>query len=197
MAPHPDSPAAGSDPQAPDAGAGTADAELVVLLDEAGTPIGSADKATIHTADTPLHLAFSCHLVDDDGRVLLTRRALSKLTWPGIWTNSFCGHPGPGEDPTEAIVRRAEQELGTRVDTIEPAVPDFRYRAVDDSGVVENEICPVFTARIRADLYPRPDEVCAHHWARPEDVRLAVDSTPFVFSPWIVAQVPRMALYSR
>lgn len=197
MTPHPDSPSAGSDPQAPDAGAGTADAELVVLLDEAGTPIGSADKATIHTADTPLHLAFSCHLVDDDGRVLLTRRALSKLTWPGIWTNSFCGHPGPGEDPTEAIVRRAEQELGTRVDTIEPAVPDFRYRAVDDSGVVENEICPVFTARIRADLNPRPDEVCAHHWARPEDVRLAVDSTPFVFSPWIVAQVPRMALYSR
>lgn len=186
MAPHSDSPAAGS-----------ADAELVVLLDEAGTPIGSADKATIHTADTPLHLAFSCHLVDDDGRVLLTRRALSKLTWPGIWTNSFCGHPAPGEDPLEAIVRRAERELGTRVEEIEPAIPDFRYRAVDDSGVVENEICPVYTARIRGNVNPRPDEVCAHHWARPEDVRVAVDATPFVFSPWIVAQVPQMELYAR
>lgn len=191
MAPHSDSPAAR---------AGTADpgaAEYVVLLDEEGTPIGSADKAVIHTADTPLHLAFSCHLVDDDGRVLLTRRALGKLTWPGVWTNSFCGHPGPGEDPVEAIVRRAEQELGTRVDSIEPAIPDFRYRAVDDSGVVENEICPVFTARIRADLNPRPDEICAHHWATPEDVRAAVDATPFAFSPWMIAQVPKMALYSR
>ncbi|WP_295648653.1 isopentenyl-diphosphate Delta-isomerase [uncultured Dietzia sp.] len=182
MSPHSDSPAP---------------AEYVVLLDEDGTPVGSADKAGIHTDATPLHLAFSCHLVDDDGRVLLTRRALGKLTWPGIWTNSFCGHPGPGEDPAEAIVRRAEQELGTRVDSIEPAIPDFRYRAVDDSGVVENEICPVFTARIRAELNPHPDEVCAHHWARPEDVRAAVDATPFAFSPWMVAQVPRMALYSR
>ena len=63
--------------------------------------------------------------------------------------------------------------------------------------MVENEICPVFTARIRADLHPRADEVCAHHWARPEDVRVAVEATPFVFSPWMVAQVPRMALYSR
>ncbi|WP_314038046.1 isopentenyl-diphosphate Delta-isomerase [Dietzia sp. CH92] len=171
--------------------------ELVVLLDEDGTPTGTADKATVHTTDTPLHLAFSCHVIDDEGRVLLTRRALGKLTWAGIWTNSFCGHPGPGEDPVDAIVRRAEQELGTRVDSIEPAVPDFRYRAVDDSGIVENEICPVFTARIRAALDPRADEVCAHHWARPEDVRTAVDATPFAFSPWLVAQVPRMELYAR
>lgn len=171
--------------------------ELVVLLDEYGRPTGTADKSTVHTADTPLHLAFSCHVVDDEGRVLLTRRALGKLTWPGVWTNAFCGHPGPDEDPAEAIVRRAEQELGTRVVDVTPALPDFRYRAVDDSGVVENEICPVYTARIAAPLDPRPDEVCAHHWARPEDVRAAVDATPFAFSPWMVEQVPQMELYSR
>ncbi len=178
-----------SDPASP--------AELVVLLAEDGEPIGAADKATVHTTDTPLHLAFSCHVVNDEGLVLLTRRALSKRTWAGIWTNSVCGHPGPGEDPVDAIARRAEQELGTTVDSIEPALPDFRYRAVDDSGVVENEICPVFTARIRSGLNPRPDEVCAYHWSRPEDVRTAIDATPFAFSPWIVAQVPQMALYSR
>lgn len=180
----------------PDASA-PAGTEYVVLLSEDGQPVGTADKATVHTTDTPLHLAFSCHVVDEEGRVLLTRRALHKRAWPGVWTNSFCGHPAPGEDPAEAIVRRAEQELGTRVDGIEPALPDFRYRAVDDSGIVENEICPVFTARIRADLAPRADEVCAHHWAGPEDVRKAIDATPFAFSPWLVAQAPRMALYAR
>ena len=189
----PTSPADGS----PGAGSPTGATELVVLLDDDGRPTGTADKATVHTTRTPLHLAFSCHVLDDRGRVLLTRRALGKLTWPGVWTNSFCGHPGPGEDPADAIVRRAEQELGTRVEGVEMAVPDFRYRAVDDSGVVENEICPVYTARISADLALRPEEVCAHHWARPEDVRTAVDATPFAFSPWLVAQVPLMDLYRR
>lgn len=171
--------------------------ELVVLVDDEGHPIGTADKATVHTTDTPLHLAFSCHLLDSQGRVLLTRRALNKLTWAGVWTNSFCGHPGPGEDPADAIVRRAEQELGTAVESIDPAVPDFRYRAVDDSGIVENEICPVFTARIVGDLNPRPGEVCAYEWVDPADVRTAIEATPFAFSPWITAQVPRMALYAR
>ena len=42
--------------------------ERVVLLDEAARPIGSMPKSEVHTADTPLHLAFSCHVVDDEGR---------------------------------------------------------------------------------------------------------------------------------
>lgn len=55
----------------------------VVLVDEQGQPVGSAPKNIVHTAETPLHLAFSCHVLNGDGEVLMTRRALSKKPGPG------------------------------------------------------------------------------------------------------------------
>lgn len=79
----------------------------VVLVDEQGQPVGVAPKNMVHTAETPLHLAFSCHVLNGNGEVLITRRALSKKTWPGVWTNSFCGHPTPGESITDALTRHA------------------------------------------------------------------------------------------
>ncbi len=163
--------------------------ELVTLLDDDGTPIGEADKALVHTTDTALHLAFSCHLFNEAGEVLLTRRALAKKTWPGVWTNSFCGHPAPGEAMESAIVRRAAAELGVAIDGLEVALPEFRYRAVDASGIVENEVCPVYRARVAGPLDPNPDEVVEWQWVRPDDLRAAVGATPFAFSPWIVLQL--------
>ena len=163
--------------------------ELVVLLSEDGREIGTADKSTVHTTDTPLHLAFSCHIFSSTGQVLITRRALSKKTWPGVWTNSACGHPGPGESMEDAIRRRAQHELGLELEDITEALPDFRYRAVDASGIVENEICPVFVARTSADPTPLDDEVCEWQWVEPAALRESVTHTPFAFSPWLVDQM--------
>jgi isopentenyl-diphosphate delta-isomerase len=162
--------------------------ELVVLVAEDGSPIGTAVKATVHTTDTPLHLAFSCHVTNELGEVLITRRALSKLTWPGVWTNSFCGHPGPDESMEDAIRRRAEQELGLTVRDIRSALPDFRYRAIDASGIVENEICPVFAATAVGEPNPAPSEVSEWRWVCPDNLRAAIEGAPFAFSPWLVWQ---------
>lgn len=166
--------------------------EFVVLLSEDGQPIGSADKATVHTTDTALHLAFSCHVFNEAGEVLVTRRALAKKTWPGVWTNSFCGHPSPDEAPEDALHRRATQELGFAVTDVKLALPDFRYRAVDASGVVEYEICPVFVALATGDPKPEPDEVCEFEWVHPRALLAAVEATPWAFSPWINLQLPAL-----
>jgi isopentenyl-diphosphate delta-isomerase len=171
-------------------------AELVVLVDEAGQPIGTADKVTVHGTDTALHLAFSCHVYDAQGRVLVTRRALGKLTWPGVWTNSFCGHPAPGEAMEDAIARRAAFELGIAVTSVELALPDFRYRAVDASGIVENEICPVYRAVTADAVAANPAEVAEWEWVDPHALRTAAGATPFAFSPWLLLQLDqgRLAL---
>jgi isopentenyl-diphosphate delta-isomerase len=166
--------------------------ELVVLLDDSGSPVGTADKATVHGAETPLHLAFSCHVYGPDGRVLVTRRALSKLTWPGVWTNSFCGHPGPDESMEEAIGRRALDELGLHLSDLELVLPDFRYRAVDASGIVENEVCPVYRAVTMSDPVANPAEVAEWAWLEPDALLTAAASAPFAFSPWLVWQLEQL-----
>ena len=166
--------------------------ELVVLLDHEGRPIGSALKSTVHTESTPLHLAFSCHLFDDEGRMLVTRRALGKMAWPGVWTNSCCGHPAPGERLESAVARRLMQELGTTADDVRLVLPDFAYRAVDASGIVEHERCPVFVGRIAGPLEPDPLEVADWRWVEPDRLVAGIRATPWAFSPWLVLQAEQL-----
>lgn len=165
--------------------------ELVQLVDDTGRVLGTASKSTVHGTDTPLHLAFSCHVVSQQGLVLMTRRSLAKKTWPGVWTNAFCGHPAPGEPAEAAVRRRAVQELGLRLGPLPPDVvlPHFRYRAVDASGVVENEICPVYRAVVDEDPSPDPAEVAEWVWTEPAQLRRAVAAAPYAFSPWLVLQL--------
>jgi isopentenyl-diphosphate delta-isomerase len=139
-------------------------AEEVVLLDEDGNAIGTALKSEVHGTATPLHLAFSVYVFDDDGRFLLTQRAINKPTFGGVWTNSCCGHPAPGEPIADAVVRRTEQELGLKLRDVKLVLPKFRYRAVGDNGLVENEMCPVFVATTSGDPNPDPTEVEAWQW---------------------------------
>lgn len=169
--------------------------EYVVLLDDDGRQIGTAPKSTVHGTDTALHLAFSCHILNDAGQVLVSRRALDKKTWPGVWTNSFCGHPQPGEAVVDAVHRRAAFELGLTIDRVELALPDFRYRATDASGIVEYEICPVYTAFVTEEPRPNPAEVVDTRWVDPTDLAASLLATPWAFSPWLVLQAERLPLF--
>jgi isopentenyl-diphosphate Delta-isomerase len=160
--------------------------ELVVLLDEDGQATGTADKATVHHEHTPLHLAFSAYVFDARNRFLLTRRALGKRTWPGVWTNSCCGHPGPGEDMAATVARRLKDELGLEAERIDLVLPRFRYRAVMAGGVVENEMCPVYRVTVSGDPSPDPAEVMDYQWVSwpPADRAL---------SPWATEQLVELA----
>ena len=139
--------------------------EQVVLCGPDGAAIGTADKVAVHGPDTPLHLAFSCYVFDSAGRTLVTRRAYDKRTFPGLRTNSCCGHPAPGEAIDDAVRRRVRDELGLDLDVITLILPRFRYRAVAADGVVENELCPVFRAVVPdPPVRPDPVEVAAAWW---------------------------------
>ncbi|WP_243791901.1 isopentenyl-diphosphate Delta-isomerase [Saccharopolyspora gloriosae] len=167
--------------------------EQVVLLDEEGRPSGATDKATVHHEDTPLHLAFSCYVFNSRGELLLTQRALSKPTWPGVWTNTCCGHPAPGETPRDAVLRRLSDELGAEVGHVDLVLPRFRYRAVMGNGMVENEMCPVFRAIVDVSTDPNPDEVEAVRWTPWAALAAEVAAGTAEISPWAALQITELS----
>lgn len=170
--------------------------EYVVLLDDDGRAAGVADKALVHTADTPLHLAFSCYVFDSDCRLLVTQRAVDKLSFPGIWTNSVCGHPAPGESLPDAIRRRGTFELGLTLGEVSLVLPEFAYRA-EAQGLVEYEMCPVYFTVLPpgADtaVTPHGDEVEAATWVPWVRFRDEVIAGERPISPWCRTQVGMLA----
>ena len=167
--------------------------ESVILVDETGFARGTAAKAAVHHARTPLHLAFSCYLFDDAGRFLLTRRAESKRTWPGVWTNTCCGHPLPGEPVADSVRRRLRQELGITAAELMLVLPRFRYQAQMANGVAENEVCPVYAAYSDAPPVPDPAEVAEIAWVDWDQFCDAVRAGRQSVSPWCALQVAELA----
>lgn len=166
--------------------------EFVVLVDDNNNEIGTALKDTVHTNNTPLHRGFSLFLFNSKNELLLTKRSSKKKTFPGVWTNTVCGHPAPGESAVEAALRRLEQELGLKRshfvkkqgETLIREVAPYRYRFADKNGIVENEICPILVAYSDADPKPDPEEVEEWKWMKWEEFMIEINNNPDGYSPW-------------
>jgi isopentenyl-diphosphate Delta-isomerase len=163
--------------------------ENVVLVDDHGRPVGQAEKRTVHGRSTPRHLGFSCYGFDRAGRLLVTQRAAEKATFPGVWTNTCCGHPAPGEPAEQAVRRRLAYELGLVPESLGLVLPQFSYRA-SFGDIEENELCPVFVCRLTRDPSPRRAEVQAWQWWTWEHFLTEVADAGSNLSPWARLQAP-------
>lgn len=167
--------------------------DMIVYVDEDNNPVGTARKLPAHDGETRRHRAFSVFLFNDKGELLLQQRALSKKTWPGVWSNSCCGHVMLHESTEHAARRRLKYELGMRVDKLHLILPDFRYRSEKD-GVVENEICPVFVGFTLVQPVPNPDEVNDVKWIDWEQFVVEVADPANGYSPWAREEVGLLAM---
>jgi isopentenyl-diphosphate delta-isomerase len=162
--------------------------EMLVLVNEDRSPIETRLKALVHDDSTPLHSAFSVFLFNERGELLLQQRAWSKKTWPGVWSNSCCGHVMLHEKMLHAAARRLSFELGISKADLHVVLPDFRYRAEKD-GVVENEICPVLIGFTDREPQPNPDEVAATKWIPWRDAFAMIRDPEEGFSPWAMLEI--------
>lgn len=163
---------------------GTANAILLELVDEHGVTIGTAEKLAAHQPPGQLHRAFSVFLFDERGRLLLQQRALGKYHSPGVWSNTCCGHPYPGEAPFAAAARRTYEELGVSPSLLAEA-GTVRYNHPDpDSGLVEQEYNHLFVGMVQAPPAPDPEEVGATVFVTPDELAERHAKDPF--SSWFM-----------
>ena len=155
--------------------------EQVILVDADDRETGAAPKLAVHRAGL-LHRAFSVFLTDGKGRLLLQRRARAKYHSAGLWTNTCCGHPRPGESTADAAVRRLHEEMRVTCPVVH--VGAFTYRAALGDGLLEHEIDHVFVGRFEGDPDPDPAEADEWRWVPLEDLRRELAEHPHRFTAW-------------
>lgn len=117
------------------------DYPFVILVDDNDNQTGITGKMEAHQKAL-LHRAVSVFVVNTSGKWILQRRAFDKYHSKGLWTNTCCTHPLPGETNIEAAKRRLKEEMG-----IECALSElfsFVYREKLDSDLTEHEYDHVF-----------------------------------------------------
>ncbi len=161
--------------------------DYVVLVNEENEPLGTREKLAAHSGQTPLHRGFSLFLFNRKNQLLLQQRSHKKKTWPGVWTNSCCGHPMIDESPLDAAKRRLLFELGIQNAKLSMVIPDYRYRFEKD-GIVENEFCPVMIGYSEEQPLLNPDEVQAVRWISWQEWIAETKKNPGYYSPWCVEE---------
>jgi isopentenyl-diphosphate Delta-isomerase len=156
--------------------------EQLILVDDHDREIGFKGKADCHTGAGALHRAFSIFVFNAENELLLQQRSLSKMLWPGYWSNTCCSHPRRGEDLAQAVTRRLKQELGFTCPL--DYLYKFKYQA--QFGVVgaEHELCSVYFGRHDGPVDVNVTEIAAWRFVGVEALERELTRAPETFTPW-------------
>ncbi|MGD8331146.1 MAG: isopentenyl-diphosphate Delta-isomerase [Acidobacteriota bacterium] len=163
--------------------------EQLVLVDERDREIGTCEKLKAHH-DGRLHRAFSVFIFDASGELLLQRRAAGKYHSGGLWSNTCCGHPRPGEPAAAAAARRLREEMGFSA----PLRHRFSvtYELAVGTDLYEHEYNHVFTGSFDESPQPDPGEVQDWRWASPADILADMRAHESKYTAWFRVILPQV-----
>lgn len=166
--------------------------ELVILVDHDDRETGVMEKIQAHR-EALLHRAFSVFVFNSKGELMLQQRALGKYHSPGLWTNTCCSHPRPGEETEAAAHRRLHEEMG--FDCTLTKIFHFTYKAPFDNKLTEHEVDHVFVGF--SDTLPviNPEEVESYRFATLDDISVEMAENPELFTVWFQIAFERVAEY--
>lgn len=153
----------------------------VIVVDANDIQIGTVPKLDAHRNGLR-HRAVSVIIGDQHGRILLHRRAAEKYHSGGLWTNTCCSHPRPGEQVNEAAARRLVEEMGISCPLF--FMFSMNYRAEVSNGLIEDEIVHLFGGRFDGAPTPDPLEVSDWCWKSFDEVERDVELRPDIYTVW-------------
>jgi isopentenyl-diphosphate delta-isomerase len=166
--------------------------EKVILVDKNDHPVGEMEKMEAHEKAV-LHRAFSIFVFNKHNKLMLQQRALSKYHSPGLWTNTCCSHPRPGESILDAGHRRLTEEMG--FDCEIEKIFDFIYKAELDQGLTEHEFDHVFFGRYNENPVINPEEVASWKWMEMADIAGDMKKNPESYTVWFRIAFERVFVY--
>ncbi|MCX6767309.1 MAG: isopentenyl-diphosphate Delta-isomerase [Candidatus Micrarchaeota archaeon] len=166
--------------------------EQVVLVDEKDREIGTGEKMAVHR-EGKLHRAFSIFVFNSKGELMIHRRAKEKYHSGGLWTNTCCSHPRPGEKLEEAVHRRLKEEMG--LDCPLKEVFHFVYKVKFGNGLFEHELDHVFTGKYDGNPKPDPEEVEDWKWVGMLELEKDVKKNPDNYTYWFKAALPKLVSF--
>ena len=161
----------------------------VILVNESDQPTGVMEKMQAHETGL-LHRAFSIFIFNSQGDMLLQQRSEKKYHSPGLWTNSCCSHPAPGEETADAAYRRLFEELGFETELSE--LFSFTYKTSFDNGLTENEFDHVFAGVYEGDIEADAEEVMDYQYLPMNEIKLQINTQPEAFTSWFKIAFPKI-----
>lgn len=157
--------------------------EKVILVDEHDREVGQMEKMEAHEKAL-LHRAFSIFVFNDEGKLLLQRRATHKYHSAGLWTNTCCSHQRQGETTLEASHRRLQEEMGFDCELEEKY--SFIYKVNFDNGLSEHEYDHVVFGTFNDEPEVNPDEVSDFRYVSIADIKEAIELDKSQFTFWFL-----------
>lgn len=155
--------------------------EYVILVNEHDEAVGTMEKMEAHQKGL-LHRAFSVFVFNEKNEILLQQRAFSKYHSAGLWTNTCCSHPRPGEELLSAANRRLKEEMG--IETELKHQSSFIYKTNFDNDLTEHEFDHVFVGIYNQSPVINTEEVNAFKWISLIDLRDWIINKPEDFTSW-------------
>lgn len=162
---------------------------FVILVDELDNETGVMKKMEAHKKAI-LHRAISVFIVNTKGEWLLQRRAFNKYHSNGLWTNTCCSHPFPGESNIEAAHRRLKEEMGLNADLNE--IFQFIYVEELDNKLTEHELDHVFVGVTDKKPEINTNEVADWKYMDYNSLITSLEHSPEDYTVWFKKIVTRV-----